>query len=77
MGDGVGRAVIAPDLSEGVENELPAEDLVVEGQGLAGCAREVQVRLGRSHDSKGRAPARRRGPKTPSLGRPSLMGSVQ
>jgi len=41
VGDGVGGAVVAPELSEGVQNELPAEDLLVEGQGLAGGAREV------------------------------------
>lgn len=39
--DGLSRAVIAPELSERVENELPAEDPVVEGQHVAGCAREA------------------------------------
>jgi hypothetical protein len=45
--NGVSRAVIAPELFEGVETQLAAEDLLVEGQRVTSRAWEQEIGFGR------------------------------
>ena len=58
--DGVLRTVVPAELLERVQLHAAAEHVGVEGQGLPGCARQVEVGRGCGHDSDARHDDRQR-----------------